>query len=417
VGILVVLAGLVSLAVWRLWFHSPRRLWHQQPMLYLRALVVDYTVPFDDYKEHRGLIWLFNHVRLWGPKQPLWRVGEDYVGYQPLDRGDPRRVSQVDLSKVDLVYVADTYGVYRDDLLDIPNRRAHNDFNPLLFGGLSEVDAAALAAFSQHGTLMMEFNSWAEPTPSEARQVLEAVLGVNWTGWAGRVFPDPHDLDDVPLWLARVYGQQFPGEELPHQPCLVLMDHSGKLRLFPAKTLAEVTPRVVMTDAGRKRFPEASGAPYYYWFALTTARPEATVHATLDLPNLPGLSELLWGEKMSLATPFLVEYKADPAAPSAWNFSGDLADVDFKPGVYARIDAIDVRGGLLYEGGPTSEPVFWRFYAPVMRTLVVELVARLGHGTSGKTGPREVIPMDAGIGVVPMERIDLVPEPGSDAGQ
>jgi hypothetical protein len=361
--------------------------WLRAPTTELTPLIVDYTVPFDDYKEHRGLIWLLEHRKVRAPDGIAWRPARDYVGYRPDDRDHPQRLAAA-LSgtgqRPDLVYVADTYGVYRDDLADIAHHRAHMDYNPILFGGLDDADARALADLSARGaTVVVEFNGFCEPTAPAPRAVVEALLGVTWTGWVGRVFADPHDTSDVPYWLPREFARQFPGQELPHSPVLALIDRDGALRLFPGPTVAAVAPRTVMSDAGRAAFPGVpADSPYYYWFGIVRAAPGTTVHASLALPPLPGLGALLASIGIPAAgAPLLTEA---PPAPGARPGTGrrlqlaaDLADLDFDPGDPHRAGAIADSAAAVDRASLSSAPTFWRFYAPIVDQLLRDTAASI----------------------------------------
>jgi hypothetical protein len=370
--VLLALAA-VSVALWR-WL-SPTSRWARARTLDLRVLIVDYTVPFADYKEHRGLIWLLNHRKVRAPGlAENWRAAVDYVGYRPDDREHPVRLAAVDTRGFDVVYVADTYGVYRDDLRDVDKRSAHMDYTPLVFGALSDGDAHALAAFAERGgTIIAEFNSFAEPTSPVVRRQVEPLLGVEWSGWVGRVFVDPYDPSDVPAWLPREFARQFPGQELPHSPILLLADRDGILRVFSAPSLIDVAPRVVMTDLGWQRYPDArADAPYYYWFSLVVPGPGTQVFAELRMPAIAGIPELLDTIGVPRSPPAMTEM--GPAAGRRIYLACDCADIDFDPGEYASAGMIARSAALLpAHAGPNSTPVFWKFYAPMMHKLLDDL--------------------------------------------
>ena len=84
-------------------------LWLIAPHLPLQVTLVDYTVPFDNYAEHKASTWSFNHLKLsppnfgvgdrgemgppWGLHGPLWgrwREGQPMPGqvcFASADRG------------------------------------------------------------------------------------------------------------------------------------------------------------------------------------------------------------------------------------------------------------------------------------------------------------------------------------------
>lgn len=372
-----VTGGLAALAFvgWRTC--SPTEQWKRMRTVDLDVIIVDYTVPFESYKEHLGIVWMLGHRKVRPPGgAPSWRADEHYVGYRPTDRDHPVRIADIDTSSADVIYIADTYGVYRDDLLHVAEQRAHMDYNPVVFGGLSAGDALALEAFTRRGgTLIAEFNTLCEPTDEAVRARMEALLGVTWSGWVGRVFIDPHDRSDVPYWLPREFARQYPDRELPRAPSLVLVDRHGRLEVFSAESVAAISPRVVMTESGRARFPRATAnVPYYYWFALMRERPGAEVHARMTLPERADLRALL-DEIGVPPMPAMLTERED--GQHIIQLSGEFGDLDFDPGDHASAGVIERHArNPAYLDGITSAPVFWRFFAPIMDQVLAELERR-----------------------------------------
>ena len=356
--------------------------WSRQPYVDLGIQVVDYTVPFDDYREHAGLFWLLSHHKIRPPHaQPEhgepWDLARDYIGYRPTDREHPQRLARVDLTHTSLLYIADTYGVYREDLEHVSSRTAHMDYTPLVFGGLSDGDVRAATDFTARGGLLLaEFNSFCDPTGDADRSQLERVFGVQWTGWVGRVFADPYDTGDVPRWLSREYAKQYPGRELPHAPILLLIARDGRLEVLSGPSLADVAPRVLLTKEGARRFPGAPGdAPYYFWFGIVRAQPDSVVHATVQFPELTGIDAVLERIGAGREPAALTEHAYE--AGRAIYFVGDFADLDFDPGPHDDSDALSNGARQPIAGrGISTAPVFWRFYAPVMDRLLSQAIAQ-----------------------------------------
>jgi hypothetical protein len=360
------LLGLAVLWGWRRW--SPTGQWNTRAFVDLGVLVVDYTVPFDNYREHVGMFWLLNHRKIRPPltaaatKLPAnepWQPARDYVGYKPYDREHPVRLAYVDRSHA-----------------QIDSQTAHMDYTSLVFGGLSDGDVHALSDFvGRGGLLIAEFNAFCEPTAVEQRHHMQDVFGVDWTEWVGRVFADPYDTADVPHWLPREFARQYPDQELPHSPILLLVARDGRLIVLAGPSLIDVAPRVLMTAAGRKRYPNTPGdAPYYFWFSLVRARSDAVVHARLQLPKIAGVPEFLAKLGAGDLPPALTERVAGKGR--AIYFVGDFADIDFDPGEYDSEAAIDNGAAIASSlSGMTTAPAFWRFYAPVVDQLLREEVA------------------------------------------
>jgi hypothetical protein len=388
IALAFVLLLVVGAAVWAWLRFSSAGRWNARPYSDLKVLVVDYTVPFENYREHAGFFWLLNHRKINPPVTTAaktdgepWQPARDYIGYRPRDREHPVRLSHVNRKGAKVIYVADTYGVYKDDLKNADTETAHMDYSPLIFGGLSNGDAYALSTFARGGGLLIaEFNSFCEPTAIEQRHVMEDVFGVDWTEWVGRVFADPYDEADVPHWLPREFAKQYPKDELPHSPILLLIARSGRLLVFAGPSLDDVAPRVVMTTEGRKRYPNAPGdAPYYFWFSLVRARADTKVHARLELPKIDGIPSLLAEIDAGNSPPALTERAVEKGR--AVYLVGDFADIDFDPGVYDGEDVISEGAAAVSLGGMTTAPTFFRVYAPVIDQLLEEAVgSHRAHG-------------------------------------
>jgi hypothetical protein len=202
--------------------YIPRMFWNHAPELGLRIAVLDKTVPFTDYREHRGLFWLLGQNKFVDDSLPDSRrwydYQNDYVGFYPPDpdsvvisggdsggppvtkgsmgfaaevqtrglnepqeiepdenlppvKGDGLSVKadwNTDLLKIDdlrnreVLYIADTYGVYTQDYYQRAGREVRA--NELIFGGLSESEVEAAEWFAGQGRLIIgEFNSFASP--------------------------------------------------------------------------------------------------------------------------------------------------------------------------------------------------------------------------------------------------------------
>lgn len=356
---------------------SPTARWRDLPRLDLRVAIIDYTVPFENYREHAGVIWVLNHLKVARPDDyPMWVPARHYTGYSPVRRDRPVRLHELDLAAFDLVYVADTYGVYRDDLEHIDEQIAHMDYSPLVFGGLSADDGRALLDHvARGGAAIAEFNTFCEPTSEVVRVEVQAVFGVEWTGWVGRVFQNPADTDDVPHWFPREFERQFPDRPFPRGPIFVMVGRGGELRVFEGEDVDDVAPRVVLTEHGRRAFPEArSGAPYYYWFAIVRPTEHARVYAELALPERSDVVAALVGIDAPPAPPAMVTNPANPGRTVY--FAGDFGEPDFEPGPFGSLDAIATKRDSLELGlGVTQAPVFWMFYAPVVTAVLRELTA------------------------------------------
>jgi hypothetical protein len=158
----------------------PFVLWWLRPARPLQVVIVDKTVADTSYREHRGLVWLLNHEKFRQRDGRGYRYDEDYYGFFPLpdEKYEIHPLPQQQ-QRPDLLYLADTYGVYREEFYG-PNRGNRTD---KIYGGLEAEELKILQdTMKAGGTVMAEFNSFASPTGSEARKGLSDWLGIVWNG-------------------------------------------------------------------------------------------------------------------------------------------------------------------------------------------------------------------------------------------
>lgn len=363
--ILILIAGGVILV-------APRILWRMRPEPADRVLLVNYTVPFVSGREHRGAIWLLNHLKYRSANGRAFDSLATHVGYDPMNRDTQTIIAEQDLSKVDWVYVADAYGVYEDDLRDPEHEMAHMDRSAKIFGGLSAADAASLVAHAERGGhTVLEFNALEDPTEAAARDTLSSLLGIRWTGWVGRTFAQLHDTTDVPYWLPRLYARQYGDRPLPVGPHLALVHSDGRLLLVPGLTLARAAPRIAITEAGARALPGARGGDSYpFWFPIYTAGRDTEILAELILPDHPKVSEILRREGLSGGIPLLTRRITASGAHQVY-LMADMSDVAFTPGRW------DLAGPRWMQSLSDFQPnlyighgAYWDFYVPALSAVL-----------------------------------------------
>lgn len=96
----------------------PIFLWFLEDDKQLSIAVIDKTVPNETYREHKGIIWLLNHLKYSKKDKSPYSLVNDYYGFIPDDKQKSYKVSKLpnDYSNYDVIYIADTYGVYEQDL-------------------------------------------------------------------------------------------------------------------------------------------------------------------------------------------------------------------------------------------------------------------------------------------------------------
>lgn len=336
---------------------SPYLLWVLAPTRPVQLLAVDKTVPVSGYREHQGLFWLLNHGKYVKPDGSAYRLESDYYGYHP-DRGEGDMALTVP-PDLDLIYVADTYGVFEADLGENPRGVRSR----LLYGGLKTEEWNQLWNAKGAGTtLVIEYNAIASPTDARARLQVENDLGIAWTGWVGRHFA-ALESPEVPVWLVenweRHTGQrwEFTG------PGLAFVDEQDQVVVLDSEEAGGAV-RFVPTDAGRSHYPGLGTAPYPYWFDVILPSQAVTVEANYQLAVSAAGQARLQAAGIPLTFPAVVRHPVE----RAYYFAGDYADRKGSAPV-RMVGSPRVMSWLA--AGP-EELFYWRVYVPMMQRLLAE---------------------------------------------
>lgn len=338
--------------------------WLLKPTHDLRVQVVDKTVPLTSYREHARLMWLLSQAKVRTPEgRLLWNKARDYVGYDPAT-AETTDLRDTDVENKDLLYIADTYGVYQLDFRGKDAARnpvEHLELNPKLYGGLNVKEIEVIERFVRAGgRLICEFNSFASPTAGDVRRRMEKLLHLHWTGWVGRWQHDLSDYREIAEWIRRRWEAQFQRPWDLVGPGLIFVHESGRVLVLREGL------EVAAGDPMFLQFGE-SKLPYHYWFDVVLAeRPEdvrGTFHLTVTEP----------GRK-------LIEHFGIPEAfPAVLHddefryayFAGDYADQDtsIDPPFVGGITTLRrwmAQAGLIHD----ALRLTWQVYVPTMERML-----------------------------------------------
>jgi len=349
-----------------------------RPARPIALCVLDKTVPFRNWYEHRSLYWLLRHLNVVKADGGNYDWERDYLGaYPPPVPGDPpertRDLSVEDVAGARLVYLADTYGVYREDLKSKERMAAALERSPEIYGGLTLAEARAAAGALDAGkTLVAEFNTLGSPTGAAARSTLETALGVRWTHWIGRYFSRLENVGEVPQWMRNDYEREWKKPWRFQGPGYVLVQedaHCEVLRVgYEADSVGLTIERESPVDPHLSR--AADGVPYPYWFDIVEETPTATRLASfvwhLKESGRQRLSDRKLPERFAAVT-----RRTTPRGGVAWYFAGDFADNPLDPRPVPFAGYVAFRH--LVEGlklAPSETAFYWRFYVPMMETIL-----------------------------------------------
>lgn len=353
--------------------------WPLSPCRDINMLVVDKTVPDNDFREHRAIFWIAEHRRFSKPDGSFYRAEKDFRGYHPAS-GKKETLTFSDLTDIDLLYLADSYGIY-----DYPEGfelyEAKLPFEiqdiKLLYGGLSleEVKAVEEFALKENKVVIGEHNIFGYPTylDPEASLRLQALFAVGYTGWLARYYSD---LDQVAFWLKKSYEELYGKKWDLRGPGLVFIHEEvpslgwrSDLVIITADELTGPWP-VINTGTDRLAGKTSQNIPYLYWVEVLEVLPGAEVLAYYDLPLADEARTALNKRGLPERFPAMVHYNPSGAARRFY-FAGDFADQ--LPALLTSRLAGSARVQRLMSylpGFPNEYRFYFQWYEPVLTSIL-----------------------------------------------
>ncbi len=348
---------------------APFIIWQLKPFSNLDVWVVDKTVPYPNYREHTGLFWVLNYEKLTKPGQKkLYERKTDYYGFYPTGTKNWKtRQMPVSTTRPDMIYLADTYGVYTEDYMQ---RRLSGDFSKKMYGGLTDSDLLSLRTHLGEGnTLIAEFNTAASPTNEFDRKALGTLLNMGWRGWIGRLYEDMTRDNEVPEWVVRNYEAQKKKPWEYFGRGFVLIRDDDLIEVFPAgKEVGADMLKIIYRDAWAKKLNIPDPVSFKFWFEWTL--PDVSVEVVADYDwdlTDAGKAHL---KRLGLPTRFpAVLHTVNPQF-NGWYFAGDFADIEFKNTPFGA-QGIDRLNKVLVDDSVDSNDYFyWRAYVPMFRYIL-----------------------------------------------
>lgn len=332
---------------------SPRLYWMFKPSTTLDIAVVDKTVPKEDYREHNGLYWILENNKIVRPNNELYDISKDYVGYDPIQQKENKSYNAK--QTYDLIYIADTYGVYNDDLKEKPE----GERTKKLYGGITTDEwQTIIKSKGKDTTLIAEFNSLATPTVEATRNIMERDLGIEWSKWIGRYFNDLNSYE-VPQWLIRNYETQYKQKWNFDGPGLTFVHTSDKVVVLEMNH-DDQSVTFHVTKQGQKQFDNVKSTNYMYWFDIVSPVEGSEVLAEYELNiNSEGQNQL---KNAGIPTEFPAIIHNEKN--KSYYFAGDYAD--YPSTLFARWEKTQ----LLINKITGDKEFYWSTYVPLMNELL-----------------------------------------------
>lgn len=360
----------------------PRIAWERTPALPLRVVIVDKTVPHPSYGEHDRVAFWLTHRRVATPDgRALWDPARDYVGYDPVAR-QGHDLTTDDLRDVDLVYIADAYGVYTGDSTEVAghaSRLAALERSTLVYGGISDAEVDVLEAHvAAGGALIAEFNTLEQPTAGTvAGERLGQLLGARYDRWLLRWYADLASAKEIPTWM-RERWERLRGRQWRHRGPGIVVFHETEDRIVVIDSSEFVGRWPVTLEVERPEDPLVrtvrSGQPYWYWISAVTPLEDTETLASFRLHVAPTAEARLRATGFQTSVPAIVRR---PGPGLVAYVTGDTADVGVTPPRLMRTRYMDWYGRWqAREATPGSQRrFFWRTTLPLWDGMLAAVQA------------------------------------------
>lgn len=338
---------------------SPRVYWSLKEPISLEIAVIDYTVPTKDYREHNGLFQVLTSKKIVREDGELYDVGKDYYGFDPYDKV---QTEPFENHQVDMIYITDTYGVYSDDLEEKPD----GERSELLFGGMDLLDWNGLMqSKDDQTTLIAEFNSFASPTSEEVSKIMQQTLGLTWSGWIGRYFPDLAN-DEIPQWLIDNYEQQAQQEWSFEGPGMAYVHTTDQVIILNEDEI-KGSVNFTLTEQGKHKFSSVHSSEYMYWFDIVEPLGGTEVLASYKVELEDIGADKLRAAGIPTQFPAVLFREND----LTYYFAGDYADFDKQPIVTWE----SIHHVYKFFAKDVSS-FYWLSYFPMMEDILNEAINR-----------------------------------------
>lgn len=337
----------------------------------LQIAILDNTVPDKSYREHKGLTWMLNHYKYVKSDGTAYSAAEDYFGFKP---GPDQTYTVTRLSPsleyYDLLYVADTYGVYTEEYYgdNYEGKRSEK-----IYGGLESADLQKIESAVNKGIpLIAEFNAFASPTTASVRESISTILGLTWSGWIARYFEDLSEGIEVPVWAVSNYeksGKKWnftgPGFLFVNEEDEVIVLERGADAISEGVTFTFTEEGKALTGIKPK------GRRYNYWFDIVEPRANVAIIAEYKLAlTEDGLKKL---KERGIPTQFPAVLRHDASGYSSYYFAGDYADNGEISGFY-QFYGLDWMNRILnMDSEDGSRKFYWNVYMPLMKGILREI--------------------------------------------
>ena len=353
-------------------------IWFSTPSKNAGILVIDKTVRDKSLTEHQGIFWTLEHSKIQKTDGGFYDPSEDYLGFFPngketfgekKDLGGKSKAQIDDLvAKHDLVFLADTYGVFENDFTKPPVESPSKK----IYGGMDLAEIQLISSAKRQGkTVIAEYNAMASPTPKPIRMEFENLMGIKWTGWIGRYFDelDTTQNKDIPRWMVKQYQNQHGAWNLIG-PGLIFLKESGEIEAFIFnRDVLNKTPLIRTQKVNKHGFTLPQVVPYPDWFDVVMIERDYQVVSYYDInPTAEGLKRL---RSMGLPRFFPAVVFRQLENSRQYYLAGDFSEIKESLGS-PRFSGLPFLWRSLYVAADFTDrrSFFWNYYNPLLEQMI-----------------------------------------------
>lgn len=370
---------IITISIILIFILSPFVIWFFQEDQTLDVAIINKTVPDETYREHQSLTWLLNHHHYVKPDGDRYDKEHDYYGFTPDEAEESYdiRAFPDSFEETDLIYVADTYGVYEEDLPWTAADQQTNDASPnLIYGGLEKDEWRQIrnSVTRQNTDLIMEFNSFASPTSSDLREEVTNFLKIDWDGWTGRYFTDlSEEIDEVPTWVITRYESEGQTWSYEGEGFVLINEFKEDIVVLSDddQDLNDTGIRLSFTEKGTEQLGQTKSPAYNYWFDILEPHSEDDVLADYEWDLTEQGKNKLEENDIPAEFPAIVHHKKDQA--NVYYFAGDFSDMATVPSLYQMTGFAEIRSFFSFESLTPETSFFWQTYRPLMKEIFAQV--------------------------------------------
>ena len=346
----------------------PYFLHRTQPTKELVVSVYDKTVPQKPALQHEGLTWFLTHHAYPSSEGTIFDGQEHYLGYHP-DCEQPI----VDLTgldpRTDLLYITDTYGIYRTGEGFSRTEPPQGESN-LIWGGSSDHDAKEIRKFlnrEESSTVIAEYNTFATPTPSYVQAQMYELLGTRWTGWTGMYVHDLSSKGETPSWIREMHADVW---DYSGSGIILYNIHDEVIVLPSNQLLGPNEMQFTYTEEGVKTLGLSGSISYKMVFDITEPLEGTDVLANYTLDLTEEGEALL--QSYGLEDSFPAIQLKETANHRAYYFSGNWAYSSRK----LRFSQLKGMQWFMERTAKEDELFYWKHYLTLLSSIFREAEER-----------------------------------------